>query len=192
MSKGLSRQQLQILGLAVAISRYRNGEPMARVPRPHRDYRVPIVTGHVWPDLRTDVCAHVLGGVGLRSRTTQWGREHGKVWLETTQPALTARSSISRAIASLLKRGHLAYRPIFYDWRSPSPGEQKFGSGYCLTATGLAAGLPHEMTVPDLGFRLWLLDEYHHKERPADWQTPDFLPSPGDETRKRQPMEIAA
>jgi hypothetical protein len=152
MSKGISTRQRQILGLAVAISRLRNGEPVARTPQPHPHFRVPVVTG-VWPDISTYVAAHIVGGVGLR-RDGRW-----KSLLETTPVALAARSSISRAISSLLKRGLLAYRPYYQ-------GDYvKFGRthGYILTAAGLALGLSHEPTVPDLALRLWLMDDNYRK-----------------------------
>ena len=189
MSKGISTQQRQILGLAVAISRLRNGEPVARTPQPHPHFRIPIVTG-VWPDISTYIAAHIVGGVGLR--------RDGKYEsiLETTQTALTARSSISRAISSLLKRGLVAYRPYVQG------DYAKFGRewGYALTSTGLAAGMPHEPVVPDLALRLWLMDDSYQKTWwngrndahqiaqaytalgiDTTCQAPRFLPSPGQD-----------
>jgi hypothetical protein len=183
MSKGISTQQRQILGLAVAVSRLRNGEPVPRTPQPHPHFRVPVVTG-VWPDVSAYIAAHIVGGVGLR-RDSKY-----EAILETTPAALSARSSVSRAISSLFDRGLVAYRP--------SQGYCQFGSrtwGYALTFAGLAAGLPHEPTIPDLALRLWLMD---HSYRKAWWneptqitqayrqigideasEAPRFLPSPG-------------
>jgi hypothetical protein len=124
MSKGISTQQRQILGAAVAISRVRNGEPVARAPKWHPGFRVPVVTG-VWPDISTYTASHIVAGVGLHRRD----RLHSR--LETTPTALAIRSSISRAITSLLKRGMLAYRP-----HCPNNGDyERFGRtyGYVLT-----------------------------------------------------------
>jgi hypothetical protein len=186
MSKGISTQQQRILGAAVAISRLRNGQPLARTPQRHDGYRVPVVTG-VWPDISAYIASHLVAGVGLRRKDRYSSR------LETTPAALAARSSISRAITSLEKRGLLAYRP----YRSASGDYEQFGRtyGYVLTATGLAAGLPHDLTVPNLALRLWLMDDDYRKawwkERPPiskayqkigideGCQAPPFLPAPG-------------
>ena len=169
MSRGLSQQQLRILGLAVAVSRLRNGAPVTYVPRSHPEWRIPVVTEGS-ADLTTPLAAHVLGGVGLRPR------QGSNVYLETTQAALNARSAISRAITSLMKRGLLAYRPRDY----PGPRDV---AGYVLTARGLAAGLPYELVVPDLERRLWLLRNSFPKDEQQDWRLHDFLPSPTHELR---------
>ena len=108
MSRGISTQQQQILGAAVAISRIRNGKPVARTPQRHPRFRVLVVTG-VWPDISTYIASHLVGRVGLRRRNRWLSR------LETTPTALATRSSISRAISLLLKRGLLASK-----WRRPA------------------------------------------------------------------------
>ena len=165
MSRGLSRRQLRILGLAVAVSRLRNGMPMARSPVSHPDYRIPVVTG-VWADISPALAAHVLGGVGLRPRA-----QCRHVWLETTPAALSIRSAMSRALSSLMKRGMLAYKP----YRSE---DHRLDHGYVLTASGLAAGLAHELIIPDLDRRLWLLKYEGTKEQRGKWALYEFLPSP--------------
>jgi hypothetical protein len=128
-----------------------------------------VVTG-VWADLDTALAAHTVGGVGLRPkyRGHTW---NSTVRLETTPVALGGRSAISRAIASLMRRGMLAYRPH-------RVGEHAFGSGYVLTATGLEAGLPHELTIADLDRRLWLLADRVRKERRNSWEIAESLPPP--------------
>src|SRR6516164_4819645 len=103
MSKGLSRQQFRILGLTVAVSRMRNDAPRAYQPQSHPDWNVPVVLG-VLPDLTVRLAAHVLGGCVLRPRPS-WLT---KVTMETTPAAFSARSEISRAIPSLLRRQLLA------------------------------------------------------------------------------------
>jgi hypothetical protein len=155
----------------------------------HQGFRVPVVTG-VWPDISSYIASHLVAGVGLRRK--DWCTSQ----LETTPAALAARSSISRAITSLLNRGLLAYRAN----RPGSSDYEQFGraGGYVLTEAGVAAGLPHEPTpVPDLALRLWLMDDSHRKtwtdQHPIPpiaqaycqigihkgCQAPRFLPAPG-------------
>lgn len=185
MSRGISTQQQQILGAAVAISRIRNGKPVARTPQRHPRFRVPVVTG-VWPDISTYTASHLVGRVCLCGRNCWLSRR------ETTPTALATRSSISRAITSLLKRGLLAYRP-------PNGDYEQFGGtwGYVLTTTGLSSGLPHKPDVPDLALRLWLMDDTYGKTRwtrrpippitqayrqigiTEGCEAPRFLPAPG-------------
>jgi hypothetical protein len=90
MSKGISTQQQQILGAAVAISRIRNGNPVARMPQQHPRFRIPVVTG-VWPDISTYIASHLVGGVGLRQKDRCTSQ------LETTPPALAPRGSLDGA-----------------------------------------------------------------------------------------------
>jgi hypothetical protein len=102
MSKGISSQQQKILGAAVAISRLSNGQPIARIPQRHDGYRVPVVAS-VWQDISAYTASHLVAGVGLRRKDRYTSQ------LETTPGALAARSSISRAITSLVNRELLAY-----------------------------------------------------------------------------------
>jgi hypothetical protein len=171
MSRGLSRKQLKLLGLAIAVSRLRNGVPLARSPVSHPDYRIPVVTG-VWADISTPLAAHVLGKVGLRPRWEIGGLQ--RVWLETTPHALSVRSAMSRALSSLMNRRMLAYKP----YRAAQP---HLDHGYVLTASGLAAGLTHELVVPELDRRLWLLKYKGTKERRVEWVLRELLPSPAVE-----------
>src|SRR5215831_7179171 len=106
MSKGLSRQQLRLLGLAVAVSRLRHRKPRAHVPMLDRDGKTLVVKG-AQPDLTTALAAHVVGGCGLQPRLRGWPR----YMLEATPVAMNRRSSISRAISSLRRRGLVAYKP---------------------------------------------------------------------------------
>jgi hypothetical protein len=102
MSGGWSDQQLDVLGLAVAVSRSRHGKPVGREPRPHPLYKVIPVAIGVDPDITNAVVAHVLGGVGLRRNAKG----------ETTPAAKLGRSSISQAIGALVGQGLLAFRPM--------------------------------------------------------------------------------
>jgi hypothetical protein len=142
------------------------------VPISDPDYRIPVVLG-VPPDLYTALAAHVVGGVGLlphyRSQRSSSAR------LETTPEALGRRSATSRAIASLLKRGMLAYRPCHWDHH-----------GFVLTSAGLAAGLSHEPAIADLERRLWLLHKSRRTEEHPNWwlSVDELLPSP--------PVDLAA
>jgi hypothetical protein len=166
MSRGLSRQQLQILGLAVAVSRLCNGTPLAHVPRSSTSYRVPI-TRNAWPDASVALAAHVLGGVVLRPRD----RSGASVWLETTPAALNTRSAFSRAITSLLRRGLLVYVP--HSYLSPL-----LACGYALTAAGLTIGAPNELAIADLERRIWLLNGTGRRVWRPDWAISEALPSP--------------
>jgi hypothetical protein len=110
------------------------------------------------------------------------------VHLETTPAALSARASLSRAITCLEKRGCLACRPFTYGT------EGLFGWGHVLTETGLATGADHEPTVPDLEYRLWLIDDNKlagGQKVPGKWfnndkGAPQFLASPGSEHSRPQ------
>jgi hypothetical protein len=158
MGKGLSRQQCAMLGLAVAVSRHHHGQPVACVARPHASWRIPIVAGFP-PDLNVRIAMHILGGIVVRP-----GNLAGTGgYLETTPQALKVRSSFSRALASLHRRGHLV----------EATEDGRFFDGYCLTESGLALGLPHEMTVPELGFRLRAL-ALHGDHVTADIPPPDL------------------
>jgi hypothetical protein len=166
MSKGLSRQQCRILGLAVAISRLRNGAPVPRVPMPHRHWRVPVVTNG-WPDVSIQIAVHVCGGAAIRRIGSHW-------CLDTARPALTARASISRAISSLVQRELLALR-VYVQGETDLA---TFGrnDGYVLTAKGIAAGLPHEEEVPELALRLWRLDRNFRKHWTTETRHPADSP----------------
>jgi hypothetical protein len=181
MGKGLSPQQLTLLGLAVAVSRYRNGEPKARVPEMHPRWQVRVVTGPTRPDLHIRIAVHVLGGGYLRGR---FPLKRGYVFLDTRPETMSARAALSRAMSSLSKRGHLAHHLA----------NEVYGitDGLCLTASGLALGLPHEPDVPELGYRLWLLDDRHSKTERGeeDWAAPEYLPPPGTD-QDRIPAGIA-
>lgn len=125
------------------------------------------------------------GGVGLRRG--QWWRRY-YVHLETTLAALSTRASLSRAITGLQERGCLAYRPYIYET------EGLFGWGHCLTEAGLAIGANYEPTIPDLDYRLWLIDDNKlagGQKIPAKWfnddsGAPEFLTSPGSEHSRPQ------
>jgi hypothetical protein len=189
MSKGISSQQLDILGLAAAVSRLRNGQPMSHEPKPHPYWKVPVVVG-TWRNtptgralggeaqvhITTAIAAHCVGGIGLRREMTQDTKPNHResVLLETTASALSTRSSISRAIGTLLKRGMLAHRPLL----PVEQGKPPFGlhSGCVLTASGLAIGLLHEKIIHDLDYRLWLLQQWKRPEPiTPDWTIPTFL-----------------
>ena len=105
--------------------------------------------------------------------------------LETTPAALSARASLSRAITGLEKRGCLAYRPHIWN-----DAERFFGWGYVLTNAGLVIGTNYEPVIPDLDYRIWLIDDNKHargkEEVPAQWfndgeGAPEFLASPGSD-----------
>src|SRR5215469_5309187 len=115
MSKGLTRQQLRLLGLAVAVSRLRHGQPKSHVPLIDPEYRLvaqqlrlrcgfPVVH-HMPPDLTIELAVHIVGGVGLIPHKPPTPRLSHSGWrlihmqLETTPAALSARSAISREVS---------------------------------------------------------------------------------------------
>lgn len=177
MSKGLSRQQRRLLGLAVAVSWLRYGTPRAHVAVTHRDWPFPVVIG-VQPDLDAALAAHVLGRCGMRPQPSSISPV--KFILETTPAVLSARSSLSRAMSSLERRGLLVYKPY-----GPIQ-EYGPGAGRVLTQTGLDHGLPYELVVPDLARLVWLTDNGFlwfgngrwEFARHPEWEVREFLPSP--------------
>jgi len=166
LSRGLSRQQLQILGLAVAVSRLRYGSPRAHVPRDTPGWNVPIVNGRPY-DIHGALASHVLSGARWLPDNAN-GSTHSTVHQDTSPAAMSARKSASRAIETLRKRGLLAYCLIGRWW----------DSGYLLTTAGLATGLLHELRVPDLERRLWLLRIPAHKQKREEWNVLEPLSSP--------------
>jgi hypothetical protein len=151
MSRGLSVQQHYILGLAVTVSRHRHGKPRAWIAEPHPRWTVPVVVDGT-PDIDIRICTHVLGQVTLRHKPTPatlgWATQCGG-WLETTPAALSVRASLSRAITSLRKRGQLAIAVTANGYDT---------GGYCLTAQGLETGRTCQRSIPDLGYRLDVLN----------------------------------
>ena len=173
MSRGLSKRQDAILGLGVAVNRFlHDGTPVIHPPLAWLG-QDPAVIGMVEPDLTVKLAAHILYGVGLRRR------RRAEVWLETSAAAMSGRVSATRALDSLHRRRLLLLRPS--NGRTGDP-EHALGAGYVLSAAGLAIGLQHELTIPDLPLRLSLLTEnywrhprYEGRPYPA---IPPFLPSP--------------
>jgi hypothetical protein len=180
VSRGLSDKQRHILGLAAAVSRLHNGEPIGHEPRQNSDPLwggQPVVTGMVRPDITVGLVAHVLYGVGLRRREGKFDKT--KVWLETTPAALSARSSASHALTSLFKRGLVAFRG---NVRAAPDNEWRLGTGYVLSVAGLPTGLEYEWEIPDLRTRVRYLQ--YSTQRVGEWAEspfelpPQFMPSP--------------
>lgn len=167
MSRGVSRQQQQILGLAAAVSRLHYGEPKAHTPIVRHGYRHPVAF-ETKRDVCTNLVAHVLGGVCWLPATTL-GTRHDTVKTEKTPAARSAVSSIGRAITNLIKRELLTYSswPRFeYEW------------GVVLMPAGLAIGLSHELRVAEIERRLWLLKVPAMKQLRPEWHLYEPLPPP--------------
>jgi hypothetical protein len=185
MSKGLSRRQLLILGLAAAVSRLRHGTPVAykqdelRLPEELRgliQLRFAQSVIDVPADLSIRLATHIVGEVEIRMierrpiiHTLQ---EPAGIALESTTEALRIRSSIFRGLHSLRLRGLLAKVIRTRHNKAAKPDPYPLAAGYVLTPPGLEVALEHELSVPDLERRLWLLsdrtgdDLEHH----AKWQ----------------------
>ena len=68
---------------------------------------MPVVEGQPY-DILAPLAAHFLGGIKFLPDTTL-GTTHSTTKLEKTSAAMSMRSAASRAVASLEKRGLLAY-----------------------------------------------------------------------------------
>lgn len=148
MSRDISRQQQQILGLCVGLSRINRSE------------------------ITVAFAAVVLAGVPLvRTRT-------GLTGLQRSPAALTARTGVVRRFASLVKRDLLVRcLPPTSDPKWGLWGKLRGGNyqgSYALTDAGRAASLPYEITITDemqqilrlLEGRLW---------RHQRWSPPEEL-----------------
>jgi len=174
MSRGLSRQQLQILGLATAVSRLRYGAPRAHKPQVIDGWRVPVVLAPY--DVHGALAAHVLGGARWLPDTVR-GSTHSTVKLEKTPAAVRARGAMSRVITTLEGRGLLAYGFA----ASPFGGKaacDRGDYGSALTTAGLAIGLIHELRIPDLERRLWLWRIPADKQVREEWNVLEPLDPP--------------
>jgi len=179
MSRGLSQQQLQILGLAVAVSRFRYGCPRAFEPRAVSGWRVPVVEGQPY-DVHGVLAAHVLGGVRWLPDNFM-GSTHSTIHFDKTPAARSVRYSMNRAIAGLGKRGLLAYG--FAKATSP----WGMDNGEVMTTAGLTAGLKYELRVADLERRLWLLRPPCYKQVRESWNVYEPLDPPGFSLRADRP-----
>ena len=146
MSRGISRQQRQILGLAVALARRRNPKRKLVAADPTDE-----------PDITVAFAAVVAGGVALVQKTRSSGSRGPHFISQDRSPAgLSARASIDRAFGSLVRRGLLTpCKPQRYN-RLDNPNHE---GRYHLTEAGMAAGLPYEMPITEeMRPILWLLD----------------------------------
>lgn len=146
MSKGLSRQQRKILGLAVGLARrrHRRGKLVAADPTDE-------------PDITVAFAAVVVGGVALVPEVRASGAYGRKVVSQDRSPAgLSARASIDRAFISLHRRGLLV--PCDHQSRD-RPDKGHYRGRYHLTEAGIAAGLPYEAPITEeLRPVFWLLE----------------------------------
>jgi len=146
MSKGISRQQRQILGLAVALARRRN-----------RKAKLVTADDTDEPDITVAFAAVVVGGVALVPEVRSSGANGRAVVSQDRSPAgLSTRASIDRAFGSLVRRGLLTpCKPQRYN-RLRNPNHE---GRYILTEAGIAAGLPYEVPITEEMRRVfWLLD----------------------------------
>jgi hypothetical protein len=155
MSRGLSQQQRQILGIAAHVNRLTQGGTLAvktGAPVPH--YRIPTVDYGGVKDLQWPLAAHLVHGLPWVAVGTLVTKSNG-----VEQPAgayfdghdrrvQRAKTSTIRAITSLWKRGFLVLAPLHGLCRW----------GYVLSAAGLALGQQYESPfAPPLVFRAGLI-----------------------------------
>jgi hypothetical protein len=157
MSRGLSQQQRQILGIATHVNRLTQGGQLAvktGAPVPH--YRVPTVDYGGVKDLQWPLAAHLIHGLPFVEVGALTVKSNG-----VTQPAAayfdlhpraaqSAKTSTIRAITRLESAGFLVRAPRWDPCRW----------GYVLSATGLACGQQVEWPfAPPLIFRAGLILE---------------------------------
>jgi hypothetical protein len=145
MGRGLSCQQCQILGLAVALARRRKrkGKLVAADP-----------TGE--PDITVAFAAVIVGGVALLPEGRPSGDFGRQIVIQDRSPAaLSVRTSITRAFGSLVRRELLA--PCGPTTRRSRGG--RYGGRYRLTEAGVVAGLPYKMPITaEMRLVFWLLE----------------------------------
>jgi hypothetical protein len=145
MSRGLSQQQRQILGIAVHANRLTQGGQVAvKTGNPVAGCFVPTVDYPGVKDLCWQLPAHLLHGLDFVEERTMILKSNG-VWQPsgpyfdlTTPEARSVQASVVRAITSLVRTGLLRW----------APQTDAGGWGYVLTAAGLERGLPYEMPFP--------------------------------------------
>jgi hypothetical protein len=155
MSRGLSQQQHQILGIAAHVNRLtqdgtlavKTGVPVPRYPEPSVDYRG--VKDLQWP-----LAAHLLHGLPFVEAHTTIKKSNGIVQTAgnffdlRSRPAKSIKASVLRAITGLVRTGHLVC----------APNDEPLRWGYVLTEAGLAVGRQSEVPfAPALIFRAGLL-----------------------------------
>jgi hypothetical protein len=144
MGRGLSCQQRQILGLAVALARRRKrkGKRVAADP-----------TGE--PDITVAFAAVIVGGVALLPEVRPSGDFGREIVIQDRSPAaLSVRASITRAFGSF-RRELLA--PCGSTTGRSRGGH--YGGRYRLTEAGKVAGLPYKMPLTaEMRLVFWLLE----------------------------------
>src|SRR5262245_18943367 len=118
MSRGLSRQQRQLLGSAAHVNRLTQGGPLAvKTEAPVPDSLVPTVDDRGIKDLHWSLPAHLRKGLAFVEAPTSVLRSDG-VWQRagdyfdlTTGAARSAQASLNRTIARLAREGMLVFAP---------------------------------------------------------------------------------
>src|SRR4051794_23437021 len=110
MSRGLSTQQRAILGLGVRINRAVNGGEVVPIPgEPVQPpgWDVPVLYSPGLAEVSARYVLHLLHDVPIKEGPYLSSDSH----LEHTPYTLSLKASVTRAISSLLKRGHIVLRP---------------------------------------------------------------------------------
>src|SRR2546426_9588072 len=154
MSRGLSQQQRQILGVATHVNRLTNGgTPAVKRGAPVERYSVPTVDYNGPKDLQWPLPAHLLYGLPFvcsetRIEKSNGIRQPGGRYFLFTQASKRAKASVVRAMTSLVRTGYLCV----------APDSSVFRWGYVLTDAGLERGLQEEYAFPEaLIFRAGLI-----------------------------------
>ena len=177
MSRGLSKQQRSILGLAYSVRCAFNGGQFVEYPEPvlppDDKFRVTYVLTKAdrLPDYQMAIGLHYLAELpfsnGRVTRHTKYGtvtQDNPGVFAHTKE-SRCVKASLSRAANTLNRQGYLAWQE----------GEKWYGYGYILTAKAYGIGKDHQVEVCNEDAIALLLDLNIHVERfERHWQYKTF------------------
>jgi hypothetical protein len=113
MSRGLSCQRRQILGLGRAVNRAVNGELRlieGVIDASKEHWRVPVLFGYGFPEIHVRRVMHLLHGVPVNP-----DHKPGERFVDSPE-VRSLKASTIRAIGSLCRRDLLIYRPGWTEW----------------------------------------------------------------------------
>ena len=172
MSRGLSKNQRRILGIAYGVNlatvggKVKAGAPVDR-------YNVPTVDYVGIKDVNWNIAAHLIYGLPflnyrekVYTRNNPFGTHAGMFDMKN-KATKSAKAATTRAITSLMNNGHLIYAPD----RRPF-----MRCGYVLTAKGFEVGNEHAETVSDwLIYRAGIPQMHEHSFARTLEHIPDLL-----------------
>lgn len=145
MSRGLSKQQQSILGLAYSVRCAFHGGRFVEYPEviqaPNENWRVShvLTESDRLPDYQLGIGLHYLTGMPFSNGYTRRGdiiQSNPGIFSHNAE-SRCAKASLSRAANTLLRKGFLA-------WQT---GEHWYQSGYLLTTTAYEIGINHKIEI---------------------------------------------